>query len=80
MYVSANNFIFENLNMLHCIHFSTGASAVSFSQFGQGTGPILLDNVQCVGTEALLIDCPANPFGTHNCLHFEDAVVRCRSM
>ncbi len=36
-----------------------------------------MDEVACVGTETRLIDCPANPLGTHNCGHFEDAGVSC---
>ena len=36
-----------------------------------------MDNVQCLGTETRLIDCPANAIGTHNCAHVEDAGVRC---
>lgn len=54
-----------------------GATAISFAFFGEGTGPILLDNVQCGGSERRLFDCPGNPVGTHNCNHFEDAGVRC---
>ena len=43
-----------------------------------GTGPVIwLDNVQCSGSESRLIDCPANPLGTHNCDHSDDAGVRC---
>ena len=53
------------------------ATALSFAAFGAGTGSIWLDNVQCVGTETRLIDCPANTIGVHNCIHFEDASVRC---
>ena len=54
-----------------------GATAYSFARFGQGIGPIFLDNVACVGTESRLIDCPANPIGNHNCVHSEDAGVGC---
>ena len=36
-----------------------------------------MDNVNCRGTETRLINCPANPIGNHNCVHSEDAGVRC---
>lgn len=57
--------------------FFLGAIAFHLAEFGQGTGPILLDNVQCRGSENMLVDCPANPVGQHNCIHLEDAGVRC---
>ena len=44
--------------------------------FPSGTGQIWLDDVQCLGTEARLIDCPASPLGIHNCGHSEDVGVR----
>ena len=49
------------------------------SQFGQGTGPIWLDNIHCTGTESRLDQCPHNGIGVHNCIHFEDAGVQCTS-
>ena len=49
------------------------------SQFGQGTGPIWLDDIHCTGTETRLDQCPHNGIGVHNCIHFEDAGVACTS-
>ena len=38
-----------------------------------------MDDVNCSSTESRLIDCPANPLGTHNCHHGldPDAGVQC---
>ena len=58
----------------------TGAVALFRATFGQGSGQIWLDNVECTGSEVRLIDCPANPIGTHNCAHSEDAGVRCSTI
>jgi len=56
-----------------------GVTALTLGAVPDGTGQIWLDNVNCVGTETRLIDCPANALGSHNCAHFEDAGVRCPS-
>ena len=40
-----------------------------------GTGPILMDDVQCDGSEDSLLECPHS--GAHNCQHYEDVGVRC---
>ena len=42
-----------------------------------GTGLIVLDDLNCTGSELRLIDCPHNRLGRHNCSHHEDAGVRC---
>ena len=53
----------------------SGAQAYNFAYFGEGKGPIHLDNVQCTGNETQLTDCPY--VSDHNCLHFEDSGVIC---
>ncbi|XP_030834835.1 deleted in malignant brain tumors 1 protein-like [Strongylocentrotus purpuratus] len=45
--------------------------------FGNGTGDIILDNVQCVGTETNIAFCPHVGYGNHNCGHDEDVGVIC---
>ena len=57
---------------------ATGAQALfGFEDVPDGTGPIWLDEVNCAGTEAKLIDCPANPLGIHDCRNSQDAGVSC---
>ena len=53
------------------------AAAFDEAYFGEGNGSIWLDNVICSGTESDLLSCSHNGLGVHNCVHFEDAGVRC---
>lgn len=53
------------------------AKAWTWAHFGQGSGPILLDEVQCTGNELSLEECPHNVWELNNCDHMEDAGVSC---
>ena len=66
-FLPCGEFIFNILN--------TGALGLGNAAFGQGTGPIYLDNVMCTGTELNIRNCTL--LTTHNCVHFEDASVIC---
>ncbi|XP_072165247.1 trypsin-2-like [Diadema setosum] len=71
---------------LPCVAASTLDYALSCSDvglfpqasFGEGTGPIWLDDVTCDGTEPLLRQCAIpQGVGRHNCRHNEDVGVSC---
>ena len=62
----------------YCVYF-TGAQ--QSRTFDSGNGPIFLSQLDCLGDETSLLDCPTlSPPGLHTCDHSEDAGVRCIGM
>ena len=64
------------------ILYSPAGEALLNAQFGQGTGQIVLDDVQCTGSENKLLACSSAPLlkVSSNCDHFDDAGVRCEGI
>eukprot|EP00057_Strongylocentrotus_purpuratus_P006345 XP_011660819.1 PREDICTED: galectin-3-binding protein-like [Strongylocentrotus purpuratus] len=56
--------------------YSSG-TAVGSAEFGQGSGDIIFDNVECSAGDTALEYCRSNAPFDNNCSHAEDAGVRC---
>ncbi|XP_015749075.1 PREDICTED: deleted in malignant brain tumors 1 protein-like [Acropora digitifera] len=54
------------------------SNAYTGALYGQGTGPIWMDDVACSGSESHIYDCRQRGWGSHDCTHSKDASVRCR--
>ena len=55
----------------------TSGEARTQATFGQGTGSVWMDDVQCTGTESLLTTCSFKGWGIHNCRNSEAVGVSC---
>ena len=60
--------IYSSLNPAGARHYSN-------AHFGEGIGPIQLDDVHCIGSEQQLLNC--SHLTSHNCAHSDDAGVAC---
>ena len=63
-----------------CRQLGFGSSGISYSSayFGEGSGLIWLDNIECTGNESILASCGHLGINiTRNCSHNKDAGVSC---
>ncbi|MBN3294237.1 WC11 protein, partial [Polypterus senegalus] len=63
-----------------CRQLRCGEAVSAELEFGGGSGVIWLNKVKCRGTEAHLWDCQHEPLGKNDCVHKEDAGVKCTGM
>nr|XP_060615989.1 deleted in malignant brain tumors 1 protein-like [Anolis sagrei ordinatus] len=62
-----------------CRELNCGDASTAFGgvRYGQGSGLIWLENVNCTGEETSLAACPKSPWGKHSCNHSQDVSVTC---
>ena len=54
--------------------------ALRHAEYGEGRGPIWMDNILCTEQDVVLEECDFAGWGIHNCGHSEDASVRCEGV
>lgn len=59
------------------LYLGKAQTGVSLRHIAKGTGKLWLDDVFCVGNEDSLSKCRHRPWGSSNCQHNEDVVLRC---
>nr|XP_058957417.1 deleted in malignant brain tumors 1 protein-like [Pocillopora verrucosa] len=68
----------EDANVVcHQLGFERASKAVTSARFGEGTGNIWMDDVNCGGNERKLSECKHQGWGKHDCGHSKDAGAIC---
>ena len=60
--------------------YQQASRAITGAAYGQGSGPIWMDDVACSGSESNIYDCSHRGWGKHDCTHSSDASVQCSSV
>ena len=58
--------------------YPTALGVFHSGYYGPGSGPVLMDNVRCNGSEKHLDECPFKGWGITDCTHNNDAGVECK--
>ena len=66
-------------HLLTVLPHSSGVPVRRSAYYGQGSGPIWLDDVQCTGYETSILECRSRGISFHNCGHHEDVGILCPS-
>ncbi|XP_067898921.1 deleted in malignant brain tumors 1 protein-like isoform X2 [Heterodontus francisci] len=76
--VCSDNFDLEDAEVV-CKQLGCGSARIVLTDttFGEGSGQIWLDDVNCRWHDSLLWQCPSSPWGQHDCSHQEDVGVIC---
>ena len=69
--------IFDARVVCHLMGVPNAVGAPKLAHYGQGNGPIWLNNMNCHGYESDLFTCGYDGIGNHNCQHFKDASAEC---
>ena len=68
-------------SMINCIYHHNNYADVYLEWHSQGTGPILMSGVSCVGNESSIMDCPSDSTVLHDsCRHVNDVGVFCSTL
>ena len=63
------------------LHNTAGSTAFRRAEFGEGSGIVYLEGLECTGDEDSLLDCPMDvELGLSLCEHSNDAGIRCHGM
>ena len=76
--VCDDDFGFDDAKVIcRMLGYSDVVTSRNKAYFGQGTGKIWIDQLNCKGDEESIFECDMNEFGDHDCKHKEDAGVEC---
>ena len=68
----------ESRILCQSLGFPDQVSTLYNAYFGEGTGAILLNHVNCVGNESSIFNCSHNGIGNNHCGHNDDVGVKCQ--